>query len=88
MAKKNQAGGNLVRITSIVMLGGVTYQPNDLVSDIPEGELKELIDTGKALDSEANINYCLNEIGVKPVKCGEPRSASESASSDDEALSE
>ena len=88
MSKRSKAGENPVRITSIIVLGGVTYQPNDLVHSIPDAELKELIDTGKALDSEANIAYCLEALGIKPVKCGDPRYVKKTADNADEALSE
>ncbi len=57
----------VVRITSICVVGSKTYQPNQVVEKIPAKDLKALIDNSRATLDEAGIAYCIEELGVKPV---------------------
>lgn len=65
--KAKLTGKETARITSIVMVGGKTYQPNQLVKNLPAKELQELIENQSATLSDADIKYCKEELKAEVI---------------------
>lgn len=65
--KAKLTGKETARITSICVVGGKTYQPNQVVEKIPAKELQDLIDNNRASLDDAGIAYCLDDLGVTPI---------------------
>lgn len=62
MSKTSEKTPSLVRITSIINVDDKSYQPNDLVKNLPEATTKELLKKGRVSACEAGIEYCKKEL--------------------------
>lgn len=60
-------GKEIARITSVVQVNEKTYQPNQLVKNIPAKELEELVLLNRASINEADVEYCKKELEVKVI---------------------
>lgn len=74
-SKLEFTGKETARITSVVQVGVKTYQPNQLVKNIPAKELEELVLLNRACTNKADVEYCAKELkaevidhAAKPVK--------------------
>jgi len=60
-------GKETARITSVVQVGGESYQPNQLVKNIPAKELEELVSINRASIKKADVDYCAKELNSEVI---------------------
>lgn len=72
----------LVRVLSALPIDGKEYAANDVVEFPPE-VVEARVKSGEVDESEAAVDYCLQELGKKPIK-HEPVAAEVSGESESE----
>lgn len=55
------------RILSSVTIDGVDYKPNQVI-DAPKEIIEDFSKAGRMCKKKASIDYCKNDLGVKPIK--------------------
>ena len=66
-AQSKLTGKETARITSVVQVGGESYQPNQLVKNIPAKELEELVSINRASIKKADVDYCAKELNSEVI---------------------
>lgn len=79
---KNEKKTGLVRVLAALHLEGKAYAANDVVEFPPE-VVEARVKAGEVDDREAAVDYCLKELGKKPIK-HEPVAAEVSGESESE----
>jgi len=67
MSKSTVKSADVVRVTSMINVGQKSYQPNDLVKNLPAADLEGLIKKGRVSTCEAGIKYCTEELKAVPI---------------------
>lgn len=62
MSKTQAKSADIVRVTSMIKVGEKQYKPNQLVKNLPDSELKVLLEKKRVSDCEAGIKYCKDEL--------------------------
>ena len=60
-------GKETARITTVIEVDGKTYQPNQLVKNIPEKQLAPLIELCRVSIKKEDIKYCEDELKAEVV---------------------
>ncbi len=91
---KKVKSGDIVRVLSVIACDGITYQPNQLVKDLPEEHLAVFLKSHYVTANQADIEYCQNKLKAKVVnhnatepiptepKAAEPKAAEPKTNSD------
>ncbi len=58
---------DVVRVTTLILVDGKTYQPNQLVKNIPEKILNSCGDKKQVSNCEAGIAYCKDQLKAEVV---------------------
>lgn len=67
MSKSAIKSADTVRVTSMISVGEKKYQPNDLVKNLPDAELKVFAEKGRVSTCEAGIKYCKDELKAEVI---------------------
>lgn len=60
--KQQVKSADVVRVTSLIVVGDKEYQPNTLVKNLPESSIKSLLGAGHISADAKGIEYCKDEL--------------------------